>query len=425
MVTAKEQVIWWQIYPLGFLGAPIRPQASVSAGQTQPSTTHGPSPDRRGLDGLIDWLDYMLDMGANGLLLGPIFVSQTHGYDTLDYFHIDPRLGGDQAFDRLAQACRSKGIRLMLDGVFNHVGYGNPLFQQALQADQQEEDPLFCVERQEDGQLTYPVFEGHGDLPELNHGSQRTVELVVKVMEYWLARGADAWRLDAAYAVPTEFWAQVLSRVRRDYPQAWFLGEVIHGDYPSIIQESGMDSLTQYELWKAIWSSLESGNFYELDWSLQRHNRFLDSFLPQTFMGNHDVSRIASRLGVHKTALAATTLLTVGGIPSIYYGDERAWEGIKEDRLGGDDAIRPAYPVSPQDLGPQGADIFELIRSLIAIRRQHPWMTSARSRSLHLDNRSYSYELVGGKGQQLRVELNLDPSPHATVSSQGILLLSI
>lgn len=80
-------------------------------------------------------------------------------------------------------------------------------------------------------------------------------------------------------------------------PDVWIMGEVIHGDYPAIVRQSGMDSLTQYELWKAIWSSLESANFYELDWSLKRHNEFLESFAPQTFVGNHDVTRIASRVG--------------------------------------------------------------------------------------------------------------------------------
>ena len=115
-------------------------------------------------------------------------------------------------------------------------------------------------------------------------------------MRHWLARGIDGWRLDAAYSVPTDFWARVLPAVRRDHPRAWFLGEVIHGDYAAIVKDSTMDTLTQYELWKAIWSSLTDTNFFELDWNLTRHNAFLDSFTPQTFTGNHDVTCIASGL---------------------------------------------------------------------------------------------------------------------------------
>ena len=95
-------------------------------------------------------------------------------------------------------------------------------------------------------------------------------------MTHWLRRGADGWRLDAAYAVPDRFWAQVLPRVRQSSPDAWFVGEVIHGDYPAPCPRSAFDSVTQYELWKAIWSSLNDGNFHELDQALVRHNEFLD-----------------------------------------------------------------------------------------------------------------------------------------------------
>ena len=117
----------------------------------------------------------------------------------------------------------------------------------------------------------------------LNHDSDEIAELAVSVLSYWLGRGASAWRLDAAYAVPPSFWARVLPRVRSEFPDAWFVGEVIHGDYRGIVERSSMDSLTQYELWKAIWSCLLDENFFELDWCLNRHNAFLDAFVPLTF----------------------------------------------------------------------------------------------------------------------------------------------
>ena len=149
-------------------------------------------------------------------------------------------------------------------------------------------------------------------------------------MNHWLDRGADGWRLDAAYAVPTTFWAQVLPRVRAEHPDAWFVAEVIHGDYPAFVQESTVDSVTQYELWKAIWSSISDANLWELAWSLTRHDEFLESFAPQTFVGNHDTTRIASTIeDPRHRAHAVVVLCTVGGTPTVYAGDELGFTGSR------------------------------------------------------------------------------------------------
>jgi cyclomaltodextrinase len=115
-------------------------------------------------------------------------------------------------------------------------------------------------------------------------------------MNHWLDRGASGWRLDAAYAIPARFWSRVLPRVRARHPDAYIVAEMMHADYGAFVQESGVDSVTQYELWKAVWSSLNDRNFFELAWAPDRHNHFLERFAPQTFIGNHDVTRIASRL---------------------------------------------------------------------------------------------------------------------------------
>ena len=278
-----EHGIWWHVYPLGATGAPIRPAGPADG---------APAPR---LESLVAWLDYLVDLGASGLALGPIFEASTHGYDTTDHFRIDPRLGDDAVFDRLAEACRDRGVALMLDGVLNHVGTAHPLFRAAVTGG--GERRLFYFD-DADGSSGppapgpgYAVFEGHEGLAVLNHDSDEVADLAVSVLSHWLGRGASAWRLDAAYAVPPSFWARVLPRVRSEFPDAWFVGEVIHGDYRGIVERSSMDSLTQYELWKAIWSCLLDENFFELDWCLNRHNAFLDAFVPLTFVGNHDVTR--------------------------------------------------------------------------------------------------------------------------------------
>jgi glycosidase len=181
-------------------------------------------------------------------------------------------------------------------------------------------------------------------------------------MTHWLDRGAHGWRLDAAYAVPRPFWRNVLPAVRARHPDAYIFGEVIHGDYAGFVRDTGVDAVTQYELWKAIWSALNDRNLFELAWALGRHNVMLDSFVPQTFVGNHDVTRLASQLRDERhLAHALVVLMTIGGTPSIYAGDEQAFRGIKEHRAGGDDAIRPAFPATPLELAPFGWPIHRIL----------------------------------------------------------------
>lgn len=396
-----QQTAWWHVYPLGFCGAPIW--------QADQDT------DPHRLQRLVAYLDYAAELGAGGLLLGPIFTSATHGYDTLDLFSIDPRLGTEDDFADLVAGCRQRGLRLVLDGVFNHVGRDHPLVLEALAGGPDGECAhMFDIDWSNPDEPQLAVFEGHPGLVEFNHNSQAAVAHISSAMDYWLARGADGWRLDAAYAVDLAFWHQVLPGLRAKYDEPWFLGEVIHGDYPSIVELTGLDSVTQYRLWKAIWSSLKDDNFYELDWTLKGHNDFLDYFSPQTFVGNHDVTRIATQAGPEKAILAAVILFTVGGIPSVYYGDERGYEAIKEERFGGDDAIRPAYPEHPADLSPEGNAVFDLYRQLFALRKRHPWLEHARTEPIDLSNQRYVYRAVAIEGQ-LTVELDVTASPSAIV----------
>ena len=257
--------------------------------------TPPPQPGEHRLRRIVGWFDHAIELGASGIALGPMFASRTHGYDTTDHYRIDPRLGDDDDFDHLIAEARRRGLRVLLDGVFNHVGADFPRYREAV--------ARRAAARWFRGRPgRFHTFEGHDGLITLNHDNPAVVDYIVDVMAHWLRRGADGWRLDAAYAVPHQFWAAVLPRVRQAHPDAWFVGEVIHGDYAAVVRDTGFDSVTQYELWKAIWSSLNDGNFFELDYALQRHNEFLDTFVPMTFIGNHDVTRIASQLDAPSTS---------------------------------------------------------------------------------------------------------------------------
>lgn len=399
-----DTVLWWHVYPLGFTGAPVRPEAAEQV----------PVPR---LDRLHAWLDHVVELGLNGLALGPVFASQTHGYDTVDHLRVDPRLGTEDDLQRLIDACAERGIRVLLDGVFNHVGRGHPTFAQL-----EAEGPaaptagLFRVDwtgwRPGDP-VRADVFEGHEQLVALDHASPAVADLVVGVLRHWLDRGIDGWRLDAAYAVPPEFWARVLPEVRRTHPDAWFTGEVIHGDAAAVVRASTMDSLTQYELWQGIWHGLAERNFFETTHALERHNGLLAAFTPSTFVGNHDVTRIASAVGADLVPHALAVLLAVAGVPSVYAGDEYGWTGVKEQRVGGDDAVRPEFPLRPPDPGTLDAGARSLLavhRELIALRRRHPWLVRARTDVVALANEQVVLR-SGTAGEAVVVALNVAGAP--------------
>ncbi|MHA6511749.1 alpha-amylase family protein [Tessaracoccus sp. Z1128] len=383
-----EHAIWWQVYPLGATGAPIRGE-------------HGEPAHR--LTRLEAWLDYLVELGCNGLLLGPVFESVSHGYDTLDHFRIDPRLGDDADFDRLIAEGRARGIHLMLDGVFNHVAREHRLV---------TERPELI--RHRDG---HPQgWEGHESLVELDHDNPAVLDLVSDAMLHWLRRGIAGWRLDVAYAVPTRFWRDVAARVRAEFPDAVLLGEVIHGDYAGFIRESTLSSVTQYELWKAVWSSFKDANLWELAHALERHAGFCGEFLPQIFVGNHDVTRIATILGAPRAALAATVLMTLPGMPSIYYGDEQGFTGTKTEAWHGDDEVRPPLPASPAELSPLGESMHRTYQSAIAFRRRHPWLAGSSVEVLQRDNTALTYRCHGGAEE---AEFRLDLAAASLTVRQG------
>lgn len=364
----SADTVIWHAFPLTFTGAE--------------ATNDGTRPVAHRLQQLEPWLDHLIALGANALQLGPVFDSETHGYDTRDHLRIDPRLGDEADLRRLVEQAHARGVHVILDGVFNHVGRDSALFQRAAHGDA---EAAAWFKRDPSRQDGWSVFEGHGSLVELDLAHAPVREHVVAVMRHWLEIGVDGWRLDAAYAVQPPDWRAVLGEVRSSHPHAWFLGEVIHDGDGAFASAAGMDSTTQYELWKAIWSSLNDRNLHELAHALTRHDDFVSAGrgaqpprLPTTFVGNHDTTRIASRLVDHRhLEHALTVLFTVAGTPAVYAGDEWDSRGVKEDRPGGDDAVRPAFPATPGGLPADGEGVFALHRRLIGLRRRHRWLWRA------------------------------------------------
>ncbi len=414
MVDWIRDTVWWHVYPLGFFGAEKNSLPLDAA----------PHPRLRSFE---PWLDYLTDLGCNGILLAPLFSSDSHGYDTTDFYNLDSRLGTNTDLIWFIERCRERNFRVVFDGVFNHVGRSFGPFQDVKHHRQGSRfASWFLIDwnntHNEDG-FSYANFEGHHRLVKLNHHNPEVVDYVVNVMNHWLSFGISGWRLDAAYAVPSFFWAQVLDRVRQKFPDAWILGEIIHGDYSQSVRQGHLESVTQYELWKSIWSALNDRNFFELSHALNRNNDFNNVFLPNVFLGNHDVTRIATELKDDRdVGLALAVLCTIPGTPSIYYGDEQLWKARKEKRPGGDDAIRPAFPSSPDQLVGDPST-YDLYRELLWLRRNNAWIASARIKMITLTNQTLAYETTC-ESDKFLVALNVSESDFIVHSSSQLSLVA-
>lgn len=413
--------VLYHLHSLGAAGAPAS-NPDVDA----------PDPSGRGLQILSGWLDHVAALGCGGVLLTPIFVSRTHGYDTVDAFRIDQRLGSESDFVAFAEDCHRRDLKVILDGVFNHVGRDFGPFRDVLtQGEASAYTDWFRLDfdRDDGDGFGYRTFEGHRELVALNHHSGAVLEWAADVAGHWLDRGADGWRLDAAYAIPSVFLASLTGRVHHRHPRTFLFGEMIHGDYARFVADTGLDSVTQYELYKAIWSSLNDANFFELAWALKRHPSFATGFGPVTFVGNHDVTRLASHLlDPAHIALALAILFTTPGVPCVYYGDELAWRGVKEDRPGGDDAIRPSLPDSAEPASAEQAATLVLHQRLIALRRAHPWLSQADLEVLEVSNHRITYKVTAGSNAMVAaLALNaasVDPPPgwRALAAGRGFVI---
>jgi len=408
-------IAWWLAYPLGFVGA--YPEGAAGP----------PAPGEHRLGRIQAWLEYLKGQGVNAVALGPIFKSETHGYDPLDHMTLDPRLGEDSDFDAFVAEAHRLGLRVQLDGVFNHVARSHPRVQVAM-ADGLDSPSMKWFKPLEfgDGEIELDTVAGSDNLIELNHNEPAVQNYVVDVMRYWLDRGIDSWRLDSAFRVPTSFWAEVLPRVRETHPDAYFVAEVINGDYAAFVKASTVDSVTQYELWRAIWSSLDKGNLHQLAWALDRHNALLETFVPTTFIGNQDTSRIASMIRDRRHLPHAVALLAMlGGTPIVYAGDAHGATGFRDAGPDGKRAVRQEFPANPHDLDVdlQSYEVFETYKQFFALRRRNQWLHRAQTETLAVEDKFIVLRVFphpeDGTGQSLLLLLNLDDEPRERPTDVG------
>ncbi len=327
--------VFYQFYPLGLAGAPYENDGV---------------PTHKILD-VKKWIPHLKKLGVGAVYFSPLFESDTHGYNTRDYKKIDTRLGTNEDFAEVCRALHEEDIKVVLDGVFNHVGRGFWAFRDVLEKkwDSPYKDWFHLSfdgnSNYNDG-FWYEGWEGNFDLVKLNLSNPDVRGHLLDCVRSWVEEyDIDGLRLDVAYMVDRGFLSELRSFCDGLKDEFFLVGEMLHGDYNQIMNDNMCHSVTNYECYKGIHSALNSGNLFEIIHSLKRQ------FGPEnwtlykgkhmfSFVDNHDVSRIASILNepAH-VALAFGLAFGMPGIPIVYYGSE--W-GIKGDKSAGDPALRPA-----------------------------------------------------------------------------------
>ena len=399
-----NESVFYQIYPLGLCGAPFENDGIL---------THR-------ILRIIDWIPHLEKLGINAIYFSPLFESDTHGYNTRDYRKIDTRLGTNEDFAKVCKKLHKAGIRVVLDGVFNHVGRGFFAFQDVLINRQNSRYVSWFANISFEGNscyndgLWYEGWEGNYDLVKLNLRNEEVITYLLDSVKSWIDDyEIDGLRLDVAYCLDHDFMRRLRSFCDSQKEDFFLVGEMIHGDYNQLVQPDKLHASTNYECYKGIYSSFNDMNMFEINHSLIREfgngGPGMYSGKPLfSFVDNHDVERIATRLN-NKEHLPLTYAFIFGmpGIPCVYYGSEWGIEGRKSD---GDPALRPEIET------PVFNDLSLAISQMASARKCSKALQYGGFRSVVLNNpycvfaRDYEdetvYVAINAKGESAWVNFN-------------------
>ena len=382
MSTWYEQAIFYHMYPLGITGAPkINVQTEVT--------------DR--FKELDQWIPHIRSLGCNAIYIGPLFESSSHGYDTRDYKLVDRRLGTNDDFREFTKLCHENGIKVVVDGVFNHTGREFFAFKdiQEKKWDSPYKDWYkgvnFGWQSPLGDPFGYEAWQGHFELPCLNLYNQQVKDYLFDVIRFWVDEfDIDGIRLDCANILDFNFMKEMRTKTASMKPDFWLMGEVIHGDYSRWVNPEMLHSVTNYELHKSIYSGFNDHNFFEIAHNVRR----LEAIGRQlyTFLDNHDEDRITSKLKIKKHLYPVyTCLMTLPGIPSIYYGGEWGTEGKRTSTC--DDDLRPYIPA--EKIPQLNCELTDFISRLGKIHEENEELHTGKYQELLLTNRQYAYARWG------------------------------
>ena len=400
-----DESVFYQIYPLGLCGAP-RENDGV--------------PQHRLLR-VLDWIPHIEKLGCSAVLFNPLFESDAHGYDTRDYRRVDTRLGSNEDLKTLCGELHRRGLRVLFDGVFNHVGRGFWAFRdvQERRWDSPYRDWFhisFDGNSPYNDGFWYEGWEGHYELVKLNLRNPAVVDYLLDTVRFWREKfGVDGLRLDVAYCLDEGFLRRLREHCDALSPDIFLFGETLHGDYNQWVGDGRLHSCTNYECYKGLYSSLNDMNLFEIGHSLRRQFGSEPWALYRgrqlvSFVDNHDVTRIASMLkNPEHLPVVYGLLLGMPGIPCIYCGSE--W-GARGDKRDGDAALRAEF-TSPEWNGLTG-DIAAMIRA----RRESPTLCLGDYREVLLTNRQYIFQRRCG-GERVLVAVNADAAPYTAHFDAG------
>ena len=376
------ETTFYQIYPIGFCGVPrvneevptavpaTAPAALSAAPAAQGAAPRPSAPIRK----IADWAEYLQKLGIGAVILNPVFESDSHGYDTRDLTRIDRRLGTNADFAAVCATLRAHGVRTVLDAVFNHVGRGFWAFQDVrAHGWESRYRDWFIINFEGDSAygdgFWYEGWEGHFELVKLNLRNPEVVDYLLGCVRTWREEfGIDGLRLDVAYSLDRDFLRRLHGLSRELAPDGSFvlIGETLHGDYNQLVNDEMLDSCTNYECYKGLYSALNARNMFEIAHSLHRQ------FGPDpwciyqgkhllSFADNHDVTRLASILTDPACVRPAYgVLFGMPGIPCLYYGSE--WGATGSKGAHDDFDLRPCFDA------PTPNDLTAYLERLIAVR---------------------------------------------------------
>lgn len=400
----SKDSIFYHIYPLGLCGAPA-----------QNDFQSAPTPR---LEKLYPWLDHIQALGCTALYLGPVFESSSHGYDTADYYQVDRRLGTRGTLAAFSRELHRRDMRLVLDGVFNHVGRDFWAFRDLQTYHEHSayrswfQGVNFNQRSSKGDPFTYEGWAGHYSLVKLNLSHPDVRSHLFDAVGMWREEfQVDGLRLDAADVIDEDFLSALSAHCRSLHPDFWLMGEIVFGDYRRLAQPGRLDSTTNYECYKGLYSSLNDRNYYEIAYSLKRMfgtDGIYRNLLLYSFADNHDVDRVASSLKnpahLHPLYLL---LFTMPGIPSIYYGSE--W-GITGKRTPSSDRVlRPEIDLSQVPRLPN-PDLSAAISNLARIRRSSPALTQGDYQELLVSAEQLAF-CRSSAGQTIIAALNAANGP--------------